>query len=47
MGITKLIVKDKQLAVRLRDLARFVLVGRERLNAIRAAIRAIDRLGLN
>ena len=39
-------VTNKQLPERLPDLARFVLVGREKLNAVRAEIRAIDKVGL-
>jgi len=49
MGITinkSLIAKDKQLPARLQDLRRFVLIGREKLNAVRAEIRVIDKLGL-
>ena len=43
---TKLIVKDSQVPVRPQDLVKFVLVVREKLVAVRAEIRAIDKLGL-
>lgn len=37
---------SKQLPDTLEDLSKFVLVGREKLNAVRAEIRAIDKVGL-
>ena len=36
----------KQLPDNLEDLAKFTLIGRERLNAVRAEIRAIEKVGL-
>lgn len=39
-------VTNKQLPEQLPDLAKFVLVGREKLNAVRAEIRAIEKVGL-
>ena len=36
----------KQLPDNLEDLSKFVLIGREKLNAVRAEIRAIDKVGL-
>ena len=36
----------KQLPDTLPDLSKFVLIGREKLNAVRAEIRAIDKVGL-
>lgn len=38
--------QNKQLPDNLPDLSRFVLIGREKLNAVRAEIRAIDKVGL-
>jgi len=38
--------QQKQLPDTLPDLARFVLIGREKLNAVRAEIRAIQKVGL-
>lgn len=40
------VIQGKQLPGELEDLARFVLIGRERLTAVRASIRAIERVGL-
>lgn len=37
---------ESKLPVRLEDLTRFVLIGREKLNSVRAGIRAITKLGL-
>ena len=37
---------DYELPVRLEDLSRFVLIGREKLVAVRAEIRAIEKVGL-
>lgn len=42
----ELIIKEKQLPAKLSDLVRFVLIGREKLTAVRAEIRAIDKLDL-
>lgn len=39
-------VAGKQLPEALPELSKFVLVGREKLNAVRAEIRAIDKVGL-
>lgn len=39
-------VTKKQLPETLSELSKFVLVGREKLNAVRAEIRAIDKVGL-
>lgn len=39
-------IVNKQLPSTLPELARFALVGREKLNAVRAEIRAIDKVGL-
>ncbi|MBT9167756.1 MAG: hypothetical protein DDT19_01096 [Syntrophomonadaceae bacterium] len=44
--MNELIITDKNLPAKMEDLARFVLVGREKLIAVRAAIRAIDKLDL-
>lgn len=41
-----IIVQNKQLPDKIEDLAKFVLVGREKLTAVRANIRAIDKLQL-
>lgn len=41
-----LATQTKQLPDNLTDLARFVLIGREKLVAVRAEIRAIDKVGL-
>ena len=38
--------QNKQLPDNLPDLSRFVLIGREKLNAVRAEIRAIKKVGL-
>ena len=42
----ELIIQNTQLPSNVEDLARFALVGREKLSAVRAEIRAIDKLGL-
>lgn len=36
----------QQLPDTLEDLSRFVLIGREKLNSVRAEIRAINKIGL-
>ena len=41
-----IVASKTELPANLRDLARFVLFGREKLNAIKANIRALDRLDL-
>lgn len=38
------LAKSANLPVKLEDLARFVLIGREKLNAVKAGIRAIEKL---
>ena len=42
----ELATQTMQLPDNLQDLAKFVLIGREKLNAVRASIRAIDKVGL-
>ena len=42
----ELATQTMQLPDNLPDLAKFVLIGREKLNAVRASIRAIDKVGL-
>ena len=42
----EIIVKNTQLPEKIADLAKFVLVGREKLVAVRANIRAIEKLEL-
>lgn len=42
----ELILKNKNLPNKIEDLAKFVLVGREKLTSVRAEIRAIDKLEL-
>ena len=44
--MTDLIVRENNLPASLEDLSKFVLVGREKLNAIRAEISAIQNLNL-
>ena len=45
--MTKQIIRRKSLLpVKLEDLTRFVLIGREKLVAVKAAIRAIDKIGI-
>ncbi|MFH2032408.1 MAG: hypothetical protein ABIJ40_17560 [Bacteroidota bacterium] len=41
-----LVKTESKLPVRLEDLTRFALIGREKLNSVRAGIRAINKLGL-
>lgn len=41
-----IIVQNQQLPSRIDDLSRFILVGREKLTAVRAEIRAIEKVGL-
>ena len=41
-----IILSEKNLPANISDLAKFVLVGREKLVAVRAEIRAIDKVGL-
>ena len=40
------IKRENNLPVRLKDLRKFVLIGREKLIAVRAEMRAIDKLGI-
>lgn len=44
--MNEITLQSAQLPDNLPDLSRFVLVGREKLNAVRAEIRAIDKVGL-
>ena len=44
--MSELSVVNQNLPSSLDDLSRFVLVGREKLVAVRAAIRAIDKVGV-
>jgi len=44
--VNELSQQNKQLPDNLPDLSRFVLIGREKLNAVRAEIRAIKKVGL-
>ena len=44
--MSELIKQQTQLPSTIEDLSRFVLVGREKLNAVRAEIRAIEAIGL-
>lgn len=44
--MTDIIVTNSSLPSTIEDLSRFVLVGREKLTAVRAEIRAIDKVGL-
>ena len=44
--MSELIKQNAQLPSTIEDLSRFVLVGREKLNAVRAEIQAIDKIGL-
>lgn len=43
--MTDIITQNTQLPTTIEDLSRFVIVGREQLAAIRAAMRAIDKVG--
>ena len=44
--MNELSTTTKQLPDNLPDLSKFVLIGREKLNAVRAEIRAIEKVGL-
>ena len=44
--MNKLIKKQVHLPDNIKDLTKFVLIGREKLVAVRAAIRVVDKLGL-
>ena len=44
--MNNLATQEKQLPDNLADLAKFALIGREKLVAVRAEIRAIDKVGL-
>lgn len=44
--MNEIAVGDRSLPTSITDLSKFVLIGRERLIAVRAAIRAIDKVGV-
>lgn len=44
--MTEIILANNNLPSTIEDLAKFVLIGRDRMTAVRAEIRAIDKLGL-
>lgn len=44
--MSEIIIQKQNLPTNLEDLSRFVLIGRDRLAAVRAAIRAIDKVGV-
>lgn len=44
--MSEIIVNSQNLPSTIEDLSRFVLIGREKLTAVRAEIRAIDKVGL-
>lgn len=44
--MTALTERKQQLPETIEELAKFVLIGREKLNAVRSAIRAIEKVGL-
>lgn len=44
--MTEIIYQNKNLPANMEDLSKFVLIGREKLVAVRAEIRAIERVGL-
>ena len=44
--MNKLVKKQNHLPDNIKDLTKFVLIGREKLIAVRAAIRVVDKLGL-
>ncbi len=44
--MNEIVLEKQQLPTNLGDLSKFVLVGREKLTAVRAEIRAIDKVGL-
>jgi N6-adenosine-specific RNA methylase IME4 len=44
--MNSLVTQEKHLPSKIEDLSKFVLVGREKLTAVRAEIRAIDKIGL-
>lgn len=44
--MNKLVKKQNYLPDNIKDLTKFVLIGREKLVAVRAAIRVVDKLGL-
>ena len=46
MESNEIIVNNQNLPTTIDDLAKFVLIGREKLSAVRAEIRAIDKVGL-
>lgn len=44
--MNEVVIRQENIPSRMEDLSRFVLVGREKLVAVRAEIRAIDKVGL-
>lgn len=44
--MSELVIQNSQLPANLEDLSKFILVGREKLNSVRAEIKAIDKLNL-
>ena len=44
--MSEIIATNSQLPANLDDLAKFILIGREKLQAVRAEIRAIDKVEL-
>ena len=46
MSNTEIAIYKSELPTNIEDLTKFVLVGRDKLTAVRAAIRAIDKVGL-
>ena len=46
MSANELITQQSNLPAAIEELAKFALVGREKMTAVRAEIRAIDKLGL-
>ena len=44
--MSELIIQENQLPSTIEDLSKFILVGREKLNAVRAEMHAIDKVGL-
>ena len=44
--MNEVVIRQENIPSRMEDLSRFVLVGREKLVAVRAEIRAIEKVGL-
>ena len=44
--MSQITISNKNLPTNIEDLSKFVLIGREKLNAVRAEIRAIQKVGL-